>query len=152
MKYVAPFLYIVCLLPNWSVADKVEGRALITLLAPVTITNLVDVSFSRQVNLDGTCSLKNDGSIEGSNCQGEGKLGSFDLAGSQGERVQITLSPGPSVDGISFSPKLTSNEQAVDNLILSGSNDRVSVQGDVTLTDATEGDKILTYQINVIYY
>jgi len=117
---------------------------------PIIITAQDTLDFGTISDDDGTCTMDSSGLLSGTGsiiCFGSGIPGSFGITGHKNRRVIISLIPGSSVDGVSFTPQLV---ESADQRLSPGGN-TATVVGTLTLSNAIKGQKTLYYTISIDY-
>ncbi len=116
----------------------------------LVISELQAVDFGMIPITDGTCKMRNDGTLA-RQCAGlgPGTPGQLSITGRPQESVRINVSGGPSVDGVSFTPKrVGKRSQQLDrdgNLV-------VTIVGALTLQSVSQGGyKNLVYHVTINY-
>jgi len=127
-----------------------SGTANVEIVSAVSITEETEVDFGTVVNVNGRCTMASGGALSGTTgmaCTGNETPGVFRVDGTVNAYVQASVSPGPSVDGVSFIPKI--DGQTI--RILSKGDAHFPVIGEIVLDDATDGDKDIPYVFTAHY-
>lgn len=130
-------------------AESTIGHALVTIQEALAISENQPMSFGAISDIDGTCTMNAAGNLAGQ-CSGQadGAPGALEVAGTAGQVVNVTVSDGSSVDGVTLVPILNSPAtMTIDHNGLAV----IAVSGSLSLANATGGTKALTYIVNVNY-
>jgi len=117
---------------------------------PIIITAQNVLDFGTISDDDGTCTMDSSGLLSGTGsiiCFGSGIPGSFSIAGQRNSWVTVSLIPGSSVDGVTFTPQLVENA----SLRIKSRNITATVVGTLTLNNALKGQKNLYYTLSINY-
>lgn len=119
-------LWAVLLLP-WSIciADTLSGNININIVNTISIVELQQVNFGVLLNQAGVCNMNGNGDTSGTiiSCTGNETEGLFNITGTTGSTIALTVSPG-SANDITFAPSLPNGN----TLVLSGSGPASSAQ------------------------
>lgn len=130
-------------------ADQ-AGNANVEIVSATTISEDTQVDFGQIINANGTCSMASGGGLSGTTgmgCTGTETPGLFTINGTSGAVVDINVSAGATVDGVTYNP-------VVDGILtrtLSGGSTSVSVIGNIILSNATDGVKDIAYTFTANY-
>ena len=145
-KLLLPAVAVLALSLSGSVlAADAAGTANVTILAAVSVSETTAVNFGSLDIADGTCQMASNGTFSGS-CSGTGTPGVMTISGTGSAAVNISVTAGAAVDGVSFAPTVAS---ATGNL--SSGSLAVTVYGDMTKASATAGSKALSYTFTTSY-
>ncbi len=157
MKYAKPALLLVALAWQSTFAAEKTGTARVELVGggggiidPIEITEVTELDFGLLANINGTCTMGPGGVLSGPaamNCNDTETPGEFLLTGTAGAVVEVSVSGGQTVDGVTFNPALDGDSLRA----LSGGNTTVNVVGNVELNNATGGVKDIPYTFTVNY-
>lgn len=130
-------------------ADQ-AGNANVEIVSAILITETTQIDFGQIINIDGTCTMGTGGALSGTagmGCTGTETAGTFSIAGTSGAVVDVSVSAGASVDGVSYNP-------VVDGVLtrtLTGGAATVNVIGNIVLASATDGVKDIAYTFTANY-
>jgi Flp pilus assembly protein TadG len=132
------------------------GTASVTLQTPVSIDSVTDVAFGTITNNGGTatCTMDAAGALSSAEsiCTGTGTLGAVNVSGTASANVDVTLTTGAAVDGVTFTPQLADGSQSGTSAIDGAGALSIPVQGTINYSGAqTDGAKNLTYTVAVNY-
>ena len=154
LKYAVPLL---ALANPWAFAAEQTGTARIELVGggggivdPIEITEVTEIDFGLLANVNGICTMSSGGVLSGPagmNCNDTETPGEFLLTGTDGAVVEIDVTGGQTVDGVTFNPALDGDALRA----LSGGNTTVNVVGNIELNNATSGVKDIPYTFTVNY-
>ena len=135
-----------------ALAASVTGNANVNIIPALSITESTEIDFGNIAAVDGTCTMDAAGSLSGSNpdlnCTGTATPATFDLSGEAAEAVDMSVTAGPAVDGVSFNPVI----EGATTVLLNGSGAAaVTVRGNIVLSSATVGDKDIAYTFTANY-
>ena len=131
-------------------AESITGYASVMVLETLEISESNQVDFGAIPGDNGTCEMSNLGELNGlngSNCGGNGQVGSFVINGTVGQSINISVTTGDGPAGLSFQPQLLSGSTAT----LAGGSATALIGGQLALNDAPRGNQSLTYFITVNY-
>ena len=150
MKSLRPALLLLTLLPSPLWAAELTANARVNIVEAVDMSTVSELNFGNISQLDGTCSMASSGVLtasDGQDCAGSSSPGIFEVAGTTGQSITLNVSAGGSVDGVSFTPKI----DGALTRTLSGGKVSIEVIGDLTLSNATLGDKAIAYTVTANY-
>jgi hypothetical protein len=125
------------------------GTAHVNILQALSLNETQTVEFNDVVNQDGSCTMAAGGALSGDNCVSDsGTPGQFTITGTASKSVDIAVTAGSAVDGVTFTPVI---EGGASSLALTGGADAVNIIGDVTLSGATDGAKNIAYTFTANY-
>ena len=133
-----------------TIAADQTGNANVEIVSAITISEDVQIDFGQIINLDGTCTMSSGGSLSGTagmGCTGVETPATFTISGTSGAVVDIIVSAGAAVDGVTYNP-------VVDGVLtrtLSGGSASVDVIGNIVLAGATDGVKDIAYTFTANY-
>ena len=131
-------------------AAEQTGTANVEIVSALSITEETEVDFGQVVNVDGTCTMGSGGILSGSagmGCTGRETRGIIRVDGTVNAYVDASVSAGPSVDGVSFTPRIDGKKTR----ILSKGDAHFPVIGDIILNGATDGEKDIPYIFTANY-
>lgn len=130
-------------------ADQ-AGNANVEIVSAIAISEDTQIDFGQIINNDGTCTMTTGGALSGTagmGCTGTETPASFTVSGTSGAVVDISLTAGASVDGVTYNPVL----DGVATRTLSGGSATVAVIGNIVLASATDGVKDIAYTFTANY-
>lgn len=132
-----------------NAADQ-SGNANVEIVSAITITEVAQIDFGQIINFDGTCTMASGGSLNGSvgmGCTGTETPGTFDITGTSGAVVDVSVTAGATIDGVTYSPNIDGSSSRT----LSGGTATVNVIGNIQLINATDGVKDIAYTFTTNY-
>ena len=98
-------------------AASVTGTANVNIIAALAITETTEIDFGNIAAVDGTCTMDAAGALSGSNadlnCTGTATPAVFDLAGAATEAVDISVTAGAAVGGVTYNPTIAGGATSV---------------------------------------
>ncbi len=150
MKSTYPLLLVLLLSAPTSWALELAANARVSIVKAIDIGVVNELDFGSISQLNGTCSMGSSGILSGSDgqdCSGSSTPGVFQIAGANGQSIIMNVTSGAAVDGINFTPRIDGS----DNRTLVDGTANVEIIGDLTLSDATLGDKNISYTVTANY-
>ena len=135
--------------PSVIAADQ-SGNANVEIVSAITISEDTQIDFGQIINLDGTCTMSTGGALSGTagmGCTGSETPATFTVSGTSGSVVDISVTAGASVDGVSYAPVI----DGLNTRTLVGGDATVDVVGSITLNSATDGIKDIAYTFTANY-
>lgn len=135
--------------PLMFAADQ-TGNANVEIVSAITVSEDTQIDFGQIINQDGTCNMSTGGSLSGTvgmGCTGTETPATFTINGTTGSVIDISVSTGASVDGVTYSP-------VIDGILtrtLVGGSATVDVIGSIVLSGATDGIKDIAYTFTANY-
>ena len=130
-------------------ADQ-AGNANVEIVSAITISEDVQIDFGQIINSDGTCTMASGGALSGTagmGCTGTETPATFTVNGTSGSVVDISLTAGAAVDGVTYNPVLVGAASRT----LTGGAATVNVIGNIVLASATDGVKDIAYTFTANY-
>lgn len=130
-------------------ADQ-AGNANVEIVSAIVITETTEIDFGQIINVDGTCTMATGGSLSGTagmGCSGTETAGQFEIAGTSGATVDVSVTAGSAVDGVTYNPVI---DGAATRTLTGGTAD-VNVIGNIVLSSATDGVKDIAYTFTANY-
>jgi hypothetical protein len=130
-------------------ADQ-AGNANVEIVSAILISEDTQIDFGQIINIDGTCSMASGGLLSGTTgmgCTGTETSGVFSIAGTSGAVVDVSVTPGPAVDGVTYNPVV----DGVFTRTLTGGAATVDVIGNIVLSSASDGVKDIAYTFTANY-
>jgi hypothetical protein len=149
MKFLTTLLLTNLLISN-ALAAELQGNARVTIIESVAISQVTELDFGTISQLDGTCSMTSSGTLSGSDgqdCSGTSTPGFFQFAGASGQNISMAVTAGATVEGVTFTPKI---DGSINRSLVDGATS-VKIIGDLTLSNATLGDKNIAYTVTANY-
>lgn len=146
----ASFMFLFSMGATDALAVSATGHVNVHILETLSLAEVKEVDYGSLVNEDGICTINASGSLEGSggsSCSGQGQLGEFVISGTENQAIDIEVSSGESISGVTFTPELHSSSTA----ILVGGTTTALIGGVLNLDNATEGSHALSYVISINY-
>lgn len=143
------FIYILGL-SSLSHGASFSGNASVSVLDSFEFVEQKVVDFGALTSGDGACSMGPTGTLEasgGGTCTGEGQVGEILISGTDGQTISVSVEPGDSAPGLTFTPQLHSDASTV----LVGGQATAKVGGLLNLTGVSAGSYNLTYIVVVNY-
>jgi len=136
-----------------ALAASINGNANVNIISALSISEATEIDFGNIAAVDGTCAMAANGALTGSsadlNCTGTATPASFDISGEASEAVDISVTAGAAVDGVTFTPTI---DGGLNTVTLDGSGAAsVTVHGSLALSAATVGDKDIAYTFTANY-
>ncbi len=133
-------------------AASITGNANVNIISALSITETTEIDFGNIAAVDGTCTMDAAGSLSGSNadlnCTGTATPATFTLSGEAAEAVDMSVTAGPAVGGVTFNPVI----EGASTVTLDGSGGAaITVRGSLSLSSATVGDKDIAYTFTANY-
>ena len=150
LKKVIGAASIAALASGAAYAADQAGNANVEIVSAIVITENTQIDFGQIINLDGTCTMASGGSLSGTAgmaCTGTETPGTFQVAGTTGAVVDVSVTAGPAVDGVTFNPVI----DGVLTRTLAGGTADVDVIGNIVLASATDGVKDIAYTFTANY-
>ncbi len=135
---------------NVAFAADEASNANVNIVTAITISEDTEIDFGTITNEDGTCTMASGGALTGSagqSCTGTETPGSFTVSGTDGAVVDLVVTAGAAVDGVTYTPAIDGASTAT----LTGGNATVAVIGNLALSSATDGDKNIAYTFTANY-
>lgn len=135
---------------NIALAADQAGNANVEIVSAITISEDTQIDFGQIINTDGTCTMATGGALSGTagmGCTGSETPAAFTINGTTGAVVDIAVSAGAAVDGVTYNP-------VVDGILtrtLSGGSVTVNVIGNIVLSGASDGVKDIAYTFTANY-
>ncbi len=133
-----------------ALAADQAGNANVEIVSAIIITETTQIDFGQIINLDGTCTMASGGSLSGTAgmaCTGTETPAVFNIAGTSGSVVDVSVTAGSSVDGVTYTPVI----DGAATRTLTGGTANVSVVGAIQLVSATDGVKDIAYTFTANY-
>ena len=130
-------------------ADQ-AGNANVEIVSAIVITETTQIDFGQIINVDGTCTMASGGALSGGAgmaCTGTETAGVFNVAGTSGAVVDVSVTAGAAVDGVTYNPVIDGTLTRT----LTGGNADVNVIGNIVLSSATDGIKDIAYTFTANY-
>ena len=133
-----------------AITAEQAGNANVEIVSAITISEDTQIDFGQIINLDGTCNMATGGTLSGTagmGCTGTETPATFTISGTTGAVVDINVTAGASVDGVTYNP-------VVDGVLtrtLTGGQASVDVIGNIVLASATDGIKDIAYTFTANY-
>lgn len=138
-----------CLLSQPVIAASELASARVSIVPAINISEDAEIDFGQLSNIDGTCYMSNDGSLSGTtgmDCVGNQAPGVFSISGLNGAVINISVSQG-SIDGVTFNPVIDGELSRT----LEGGSTTVTILGSLTLNNALDGEKNISYTFTANY-
>lgn len=138
-----------CLLSQPALAASELASARVSIVPAINISEETEIDFGQLSNIDGTCFMSSDGTLSGTtgmDCVGSQAPGVFSISGLSGAVINISVSQG-SIDGVTFDPVIDGELSRT----LEGGSTTVTILGSLTLNNALDGDKNITYTFTANY-
>jgi len=122
----------------------------VEIVSAITITEVEQIDFGQIINLDGTCTMSSGGSLSGTvgmGCTGSETPGSFDITGTSGAVVDVSVTAGATIDGVTYNP----NIDGALSRTLTGGSATINVIGNIQLNSASDGVKDIAYTFTANY-
>ena len=133
-----------------SYSAEQTGTANVEIVSALSITEETELDFGQVVNVDGSCTMSSGGTLSGTagmGCTGTETPGVMRVDGTVNAYVDASVTAGPSVDGVSFFPKIDGKT----NRILSKGDAHFPIIGQIKLENATDGEKEIPYVFTANY-
>jgi len=122
------------------------GTANVNILSPLAIAETTQIDFGTIDSTDGTCTMSSGGTLSGQ-CTGSATPGLFTISGTADETVDVSVTAGVAVDGVSYNPVIDGGSSEV----LTAGSATVDVFGNLVLSGATSGAKNISYTFTANY-
>lgn len=137
-----------------AMAATVTGNANVNIIPALSITETTEIDFGSIAAVDGTCTMDAAGALTASgpnaaqlNCNGTQTPATFTITGEAGEVVDVSVTAGAAVDGVTFNPAIEGSASPTLALGVAA----VTVRGSIDLASATVGDKDISYTFTANY-
>lgn len=137
-----------------ALAATVTGNANVNIIPALSITETTEIDFGNIAAVDGTCTMDATGVLTGSgpnaadlNCTGSQTPATFTISGEDGEVVDVSVTAGAAVGGVTFNPVIDGSTSPTLALGVAA----VTVRGSIDLASATVGDKNIAYTFTANY-
>lgn len=137
-------------LSSAAFAANQAGTSNVEIVSAILITEATQIDFGQIINLDGTCTMSAGGALSGTagmGCTGTETAGNFSIAGTSGAVVDISVTAGAAVGGVTYSPVI----DGAPSRTLTGGVASVDVIGNIVLATATDGIKNIAYTFTANY-
>ena len=150
-QIIVPLAAVAALsLSGVALATDLASNANVEIVTAIAISEDTQIDFGLLTNEDGTCTMASGGALTGSagqSCTGSATPGSFTVTGTAGKVVDLTLTAGAAVDGVTYNPVVDGSSAPT----LTAGSATVAVIGNLVLASATDGDKNIAYTFTANY-
>ena len=150
-QIIVPLAAVAALsLSGVALATDLASNANVEIVTAIAISEDTQIDFGLLTNEDGTCTMASGGALTGSagqSCTGSATPGSFTVTGTAGKVVDLTLTAGAAVDGVTYNPVVDGSSAPT----LTAGSATVAVIGNLVLASATDGDKDIAYTFTANY-
>lgn len=133
--------------PVMAASELASAR--VSIVPAININEEAEIDFGQLSNIDGTCYMSSGGTLSGTtgmDCVGSQAPGVFSISGLIGAVINISVTQG-SIDGVTFDPVI---DGELSRTLANGST-TVTILGSLTLNNALDGDKNISYTFTANY-
>ncbi len=152
-KFRILFLAVPALACVPCLAETFSGNININVVDTISIVELQQVNFGVLLNQSGVCNMTATGDTSGTiiSCSGNETEGLFNITGTTGSTISLTVSPG-SANDITFAPSLPGGNSIVLTGTGASSSAQVVVAGSITVgVAAVNGVTQIPYTLTADY-
>jgi hypothetical protein len=143
-------LAIILTISTTAQAVELGASARVSIVNTLNVAEISPIDFGTISNVNGVCTMTSSGELiatAGHNCAGNSTPGIFRISGTNDQTVVVSVRSTEVVDGITFNPMIAGSS----NKTLTGGTIDITITGSLSLSNVTDGYKVIPYTLTTNY-